>query len=74
MTNSSRSLRALLKPAEVKCHSPAEVRFLQHPLWITDKHQDQYHGRQAARLAKQITKTCQQEITLLLQEGFSKAV
>jgi RNA-directed DNA polymerase len=28
-TNSSRSLRAPLKPAEVKCHSPAEVRFLQ---------------------------------------------
>ncbi|MCM1982063.1 lysophospholipid acyltransferase family protein [Lyngbya confervoides] len=40
------------------------------PLWITTRHRKQYQGRQAARLARTITRACYAEVNRLVQEGF----
>ena len=42
-----------------------------NPIQITADHRQQYHGRQAGRLAREITQSCYAEISQLLQEGFS---
>lgn len=42
-----------------------------NPIRITAAHRQQYHGRQAGRLAKHLTQSCYAEISQLLQEGFS---
>ncbi|MEO0395301.1 MAG: lysophospholipid acyltransferase family protein [Cyanobacteria bacterium P01_A01_bin.137] len=41
------------------------------PIPITPDHRSQYHGRQAGRLAKELTQSCYGEISKLLEEGFT---
>ncbi|MGD1857681.1 MAG: lysophospholipid acyltransferase family protein [Leptolyngbyaceae cyanobacterium] len=43
-----------------------------NPIRITEAHRQQYHGRQAGLLAKDLTRSCYAEISQLLQEGFSE--
>lgn len=42
-----------------------------HPIRVTAAHRQRYHGRQAGRLAKELTQSCHTEISQLLQQGFS---
>ena len=42
-----------------------------HPIEITDLHREQYQGKTAGRVAKDLTCSCRAEISRLLQEGFS---
>ncbi|MEM9136209.1 MAG: lysophospholipid acyltransferase family protein [Cyanobacteria bacterium P01_F01_bin.42] len=42
-----------------------------HPIKITNLYREQYHGRKAGRVAKDLTHVCHTEISRLLQEGFS---
>lgn len=41
------------------------------PITITDSHREQYHGKKASRIAKDLTRACHAEISQLLQEGLS---
>lgn len=41
-----------------------------HPIRITSAHREQYHGRQAGRVARELTQTCYGEVSQLLGEGF----
>lgn len=41
-----------------------------HPIEIMERHRQQYHGRTAGRVAKNLTQSCYVEISRLLQEGF----
>lgn len=43
-----------------------------NPIQITAAHRQQYQGKQAGRLAKELTQSCYAEISQLLQEGFSQ--
>lgn len=40
------------------------------PIEITEEQRSHYHGRQAARLAKELSQTCYNEISHLLWQGF----
>ncbi|MBD0268172.1 MAG: 1-acyl-sn-glycerol-3-phosphate acyltransferase [Cyanobacteria bacterium Co-bin8] len=40
-----------------------------HPVRVTDRLRSHYHGRQAAKLATEITDSCQNEIANLLRQG-----
>ena len=42
-----------------------------HPIHVSDDHREQYQGKQAGRMARQLTQSCYAEISQLLQEGFS---
>jgi 1-acyl-sn-glycerol-3-phosphate acyltransferase len=42
-----------------------------HPIWITAAEREQYHGRQAVRLAKTLTQACHEEIARLLAAGLT---
>lgn len=41
-----------------------------HPIWITPSQRDRYRGKQAGRLAKELTQTCHHEIAHLMHQGF----
>lgn len=43
-----------------------------HPIWITNSQRQQYHGKQAGRMARALTQSCYAEINTLLDESFSK--
>lgn len=43
--------------------------FFGHPLWISQAQQQQYRGRQGAALAKELTKSCHDQIAGLLRMG-----
>ena len=42
-----------------------------HPIWVTSAYREQYRGRQAGQLAKELTQACHSEIAQLLRQGFS---
>lgn len=41
-----------------------------HPIWVTNSQRQQYYGKQAGRMAKELTQSCYAEIERLLKEGF----
>ncbi len=41
-----------------------------HPIWVTNVQRQQYHCKQAGRIAKELTQYCYAEIENLLKEGF----
>ena len=41
-----------------------------HPIQITDTHREQYRGKQAGSLAKELSQSCRDEVTNLLRQGF----
>jgi len=43
--------------------------FVGHPIWIREEHHQQYHGKNAGRLAKELTQACNDEIAGLLHQG-----
>ena len=42
-----------------------------NPIQVTDDHREEYQGKQAGRLARELTHSCYAEISQLLQAGFS---
>jgi len=43
--------------------------FIGHPIWISEEQHQHYRGKQAGRLAKDLTQTCNDEIAGLLRQG-----
>lgn len=41
-----------------------------HPIQITSAHRERYHGKQAGRVARELTQACYGEVSHLLGEGF----
>lgn len=42
-----------------------------HPIWVKDKEREEYSGRRAGLLAREITNTCQNQIVELIRQGCS---
>ncbi|MEM8612919.1 MAG: lysophospholipid acyltransferase family protein [Cyanobacteria bacterium P01_H01_bin.105] len=73
-------LLSLFDPSEPLFHQPGwhpvvsyqrVTLSIGNPIHMTPAYRDQYHGKQAGRMARMLTQSCYAEISQLLNEGFS---